>query len=197
MTTTAARPESARRMLEGDVSASRVQALPAGGFQLLDVRTAGEFRTCHIPGAVNVPLDQVGRHREQLASTTGPLVVVCQAGTRAAQAAQQLTAAGRPDVHVLSGGMTAWQQAEGDVERGEPSWALERQVRLVAGSMVMAGVLASTWVPSAKWLSAAVGGGLTFAALSNSCMMGNLLAKLPYNRGSRADVERAVRTLTG
>lgn len=197
MTPTDARPGSTDRPLDGDVSASRVQAMPAGTFQLLDVRTAGEFRTCHIPGAVNVPLDQVGRHREQLARAASPLVVVCQAGSRAAQAAQQLQAAGSGDVHVLLGGMTAWQQAEGDVERGEPTWALERQVRLVAGVMVVAGVVVSSWVPEAKWLSAAVGGGLAFAAVTNSCMMGNLLARLPYNRGSRAGVERAVRALAG
>lgn len=195
MTTTDARPSSTDRRLSGDVSASRLQALPAGSFQLLDVRTAGEFRTCHIPGAVNVPLDQVGRHREQLARATGPLVVVCQAGSRAAQAAQQLEAAGAGDVHVLLGGMNAWQQAEGDVERGEPAWALDRQVRLVAGAMVVAGVITSTWLPQAKWLSAAVGGGLAFAAVTNSCMMGNLLARLPYNRGSRGDVARAVQAL--
>lgn len=195
MTTTDARAGSTDRPLDGDVSASRVQALPAGSFQLLDVRTAGEFRTCHIPGAVNVPLDQVARHREQLSRAAGPLVVVCQAGSRAAQAAQQLKAAGVRDVHVLLGGMTAWQQAEGDVQRGEAAWALDRQVRLVAGVLVVAGVLSSVWVPGAEWISAAVGGGLAFAAVTNSCMMGNLLARLPYNRGSRADVERAVRAL--
>ena len=197
MTTTDARPGSTGRPLDGEVSASRVQALPAGSFQLLDVRTAGEFRTCHIPGAVNVPLDQVARHREQLARAAGPLVVVCQAGSRAAQAAQQLQAAGVGDVHVLLGGMTAWQQAEGDVERGQATWALERQVRLVAGAMVVAGVVASRRVPEAKWLSAAVGGGLAFAAVTDSCLMGNLLARLPYNRGSRADVGRAVQALAG
>lgn len=48
-----------------------------------------------------------------------------------------------------------------------------------------------------KWLSAAVGGGLAFAALSNTCTMGNVLVKLPCNRGSRADVDRAVERLAG
>lgn len=195
MTTTDARPDGTGRPLDGDVSAGRVKALPVGSFQLLDVRTAGEFRMCHIPGAVNVPLDQLSRHREQLAGAAGPVVVVCQAGSRAAQAARQLKAAGAGNVHVLLGGMNAWQQAEGDVKRGESTWALERQVRLVAGTMVVAGVVTSVWLPEAKWLSAAVGGGLAFAAVTNSCMMGNLLARLPYNRGSRADVEQAVRTL--
>lgn len=192
MTTTAARTTGPGQLTE--VSPSHVQAQPSGSFYLLDVRTAGEFRTCHIPGAVNVPLDQISRYREQLSRVPKPLVVVCQAGSRATQACEQLSAVGT-DVQVLSGGMIAWQQAEGDVERGEPTWALERQVRLVAGSLVLAGVLGSTLVPKLKWLSAAVGGGLTFAAVSNTCMMSNVLSKLPYNRGSQADVERAVKTL--
>lgn len=194
MTTTAARARTTGPGRLSEVSASHLQAQPMGSFHVLDVRTAGEFRTSHIPGAVNVPLDQIGRYREQLSRASAPLVVVCQAGSRAAQACEQLSAAGM-DVQVLSGGMIAWQQAEGDVERGEQTWALERQVRLVAGSLVMAGVLGSTLVPRMKWLSAAVGGGLTFAAVSNSCLMGNVLSKLPYNRGSQADVERAVETL--
>lgn len=176
------------------VSAGGVQALPQGSFHLLDVRSAGEYRTCHIPGAVNVPLAQIGRFREQLRQADKPVVVVCEAGSRATQACKQLLTTGM-DVKVLSGGMVAWQQADGDVERGEPIWALERQVRLVAGSLVLAGVLGSTLVPKAKWLSAAVGTGLTFAAVSNTCMMGNVLMKLPYNRGSNADVEQAVKTL--
>ncbi len=194
MRTTAARPMTAGPGLISEVPANRVQAQPTGSFHVLDVRTAGEFRTCHIPGAVNVPLDQISRYREQLSRVPEPLVLVCQTGSRAAQACEQLSAAGK-DVQVLSGGMLAWQQAEGDVERGEQTWALERQVRLVAGSLVMAGVLGSTLVPRLKWLSAAVGGGLTFAAVSNTCMMGNVLSKLPYNRGSRADVEQSIKTL--
>lgn len=194
MTTTAPRPMTAGPGPMSEVSASRVQALPTGSFHVLDVRTAGEFRTCHIPGAVNVPLDQISRYLEQLIRVPEPLVLVCQAGSRAAQACQQLSAEGK-DVQVLSGGMVAWQQAGGDVERGQPTWALERQVRLVAGSLVLAGVLGSALVPRLKWLSAAVGGGLSLAAVSNSCMMGNVLSKLPYNRGSQADVEQAVKTL--
>lgn len=193
-TTSAARSETTGPGPLAEVSPTEVKAMPKESFRLLDVRSAGEFRTCHIPGAVNVPLDQISRFRDQLSQVDKPLVVVCEAGSRATQACKQLMTTGA-DVQVLSGGMVAWQQAQGDVERGEPTWALERQVRLVAGSLVLTGVLGSILVPKLKWLSAGVGGGLTFAALSNTCMMANLLARLPYNRGSQADVERAVETL--
>lgn len=189
----------ADRELPPRMSPAQVQALrQAGGgdVRVLDVRTAGEYLTCRIPSALNVPLDQLPRYRDELASVTDPVVLVCQLGSRAEQAQRLLTEAGMPRASVLEGGMVAWQQSAGDVEQGEPRWALERQVRLVAGSLVLGGILASTVFPPAKWLSGAVGAGLTFAALSNTCMMGNLLGKLPYNRGSRRDVERAVSALT-
>ena len=196
MTTTATSDPS--RDLPPRVSPAHVQALrqaEADDVWVLDVRTAGEYLTCRIPSALNVPLDQLPRYRDELASVTDTVVLVCQMGSRAEQAHRLLTEAGMSRVHVLDGGMVAWQQADGEVEQGEPRWALERQVRLVAGSLVLSGILASIRFPQAKWLSGAIGGGLTFAALSNTCMMGNLLSKLPYNRGSRRDVERAVSAL--
>lgn len=200
--TTAARPAPTPeppRPLPRRVSAIEVQEIrraDADRVRLLDVRTASEYATCRIPSSVNVPLDQLRRYREHLSGLSETVVLICQTGGRAEQACRLLTEADMPRLHVLEGGMVAWQQAGGEVEQGEPRWALERQVRLVAGSLVLGGVLASTRIPAAKWVSGAVGGGLTFAALSNTCMMGNLLSRLPYNRGSRRDVERAVSTLT-
>lgn len=174
-----------------EISASKVQALPEGSYRLLDVRTSSEFRTCHIPGAVNVPLDQIGRYRDQLVAAKDPVVLVCQLGGRAKQAQDRLTEGGADGFHVLAGGMVAWQQAEGAVVKGEQRWALERQVRLVAGLIVLLSILGSLVVPGLKFVAGFVGAGLTFAAVSNTCMMGNLLARLPYNRGSRRDVESA------
>ena len=174
-----------------EISPSKVQALSEGSYRLLDVRTSSEFRTCHIPGAVNVPLDQLGSYREQLVAAKEPVVVVCQLGGRAKQAQDKLNRAGGSGFHVLAGGMVAWQQAEGPVVKGEQRWGLERQVRLVAGLIVLLSILGSLVVPGLKFVAGFVGAGLTFAAVSNTCMMGNLLARLPYNRGSRRDVERA------
>ena len=77
-------------------------------------------------------------------------------------------------------------------------WAeLERQVRLVAGGIVLVGVLASTLVPRAKWVSAAVGGGLVGAALTDSCLMGMALSKLPHNRRNSPDLATVLRDLAG
>jgi hypothetical protein len=63
------------------------------------------------------------------------------------------------NVRVLDGGMTDWEKAGFAVRRGAQRWALERQVRLVAGSIVLSSVIGSTAVPRLKWLAALIGGG--------------------------------------
>src|SRR5574340_477020 len=80
-------------------------------------------------------------------------------------------------------------------QRGAQRWDLERQVRLVAGSIVLTSILGSIAAPKLKWVAGAIGGGLTFAALSNTCAMGMLLSKLPYNRGAACDAPTIVAQL--
>lgn len=164
---------------------------------VLDVRSPGEFETAHIDGAVNIPVDRLDPHlREIVHNAGGTMVLVCQSGGRAEQAATKLSNHGKQDLVLLQGGMNAWQQAGAPVRRGEVQrWALERQVRLVAGSLVFASVAGSALLPKAKWVGAGVGGGLVFAAVSNTCMMGNLLSKLPYNRGPACDIDQALTRL--
>lgn len=156
-----------------------------GDVVLLDVRTPAEFDTAHMPGSINAPVDLVERDAAAVATAAAQdVVLICRAGPRAERAQQALARAGLTNTAVLTGGFEAWRDGGQAVEYGEARWDLERQVRLVAGSLVASGVLASTVVPKAKWLSGAVGGGLVFAALSNTCAMGNLLGRLPYNRGA-------------
>lgn len=159
------------------------------GLRILDVRTGGEFETMHIPGSYNVPLETLGEHVRDLADVEHPVVLVCQSGGRATQAHEKLAAAGKDTLHILEGGMTAWQAGGGDVVRGETQrWAMDRQVRLVAGSIAMAGVAASVVVPGAKWIAAGVAAGLTYSAVSNTCAMAAVLGRLPYNRTDRCDI---------
>lgn len=156
--------------------------------RLLDVRTPAEFETAHIPGAYNVPLDILKEHRQEiLTHLDEDVVLMCQSGQRAAQAEQSLAAAGLANVHVLEGGMLAWERAAGPVNRGRQRWGLERQVRLVAGSIVAASVVGNLAVPGLAWVAAAMGAGLAGAALTNTCAMGAMLSKLPYNRGAACD----------
>jgi rhodanese-related sulfurtransferase len=159
---------------------------------VVDVRTPAEFESAHIGGAVNLPLDQVDVHlRRIVADAGGRMVLICQSGNRAERARRALTGAGLTDVAVLDGGMNAWAASGAPVTRGRARWELERQVRLVAGSIVLASVVASVWVPLAVIVAGFVGGGLAVAALTGTCAMGMLLARLPYNRAGGADVEAA------
>lgn len=161
--------------------------------RLLDVRTPAEFETAHIPGAYNVPLDLLKEHRAELRGHLDEdVVLICHSGARATQAERTLAGVGLPNVKVLTGGMVAWRGVVGPVTEGAPRWDLERQVRLVAGAIVLASVVASLFVPGAEWIAGGIGAGLTAAALSNTCALGTLLSKLPYNRNASCDLDTIV-----
>lgn len=164
---------------------------------LLDVRTPAEYKSTHIPGSINVPLSLIEQHPEELsADIEKDTIIICRSGARAQRAQQHLESAGITHLSVLDGGMEAWRaNNERPVNTGKARWDLERQVRLVAGSIVGTSILASTVVPKAKWVSGAIGAGLTYAAVSNSCMMGDALSKLPYNKGKDVSLKEARRML--
>jgi rhodanese-related sulfurtransferase len=163
---------------------------------VLDVRSPAEFETAHIPGALNVPLDLVRERRAEISDRLGgDVVYVCRSGQRAAQAEDVLRGAGVANGAVLTGGIADWESKGFEVDRGTARWELERQVRLVAGTIVLSSVVGSAAVPKLKWLAAAIGGGLTFAAVSNTCAMGTVLAKLPYNRTAEYDARELVSRL--
>jgi rhodanese-related sulfurtransferase len=128
---------------------------------VLDIRTPAEFETAHLPGSYNLPLDQLREHGQALSAAAAPLVLVCRTGNRAREAQVLLHSAGREGIDVLDGGLVAWEQAGLPVERGRPRWSLERQVRAVAGGLILAGALGGlvAWRPLGA-LAAAVGGGL-------------------------------------
>lgn len=166
--------------------------------RVLDVRTPGEFETAHIAGAYNVPLDLLREHRDEITKHLDEeVVLVCRSGQRAAQAEETLRAAGLGNVHILDGGIVAWEAKGLAVNRGAQRWDLERQVRLVAGSIVLTSIIGSVAAPQLKWIAAAIGGGLTFASLTNTCAMGMALSKLPYNRGAACDAQTVVSQLVG
>ncbi|MGQ0617239.1 MAG: rhodanese-like domain-containing protein [Acidimicrobiia bacterium] len=172
-------------------SATLAEWLVAGTkCRLVDVRSPAEYEAAHIPGSFNVPLEVLsGRAGELQPHMTVPTVLVCRSGQRAGQAATLLAATGAEGHRVLTGGMQAWDDGARQVNRGRQRWALERQIRLVAGLLVLTGIIGSLFVPAMKFLAGFVGAGLTFAALSNTCMMGGLLSRLPYNRAKSWDVE--------
>lgn len=167
------------------------------GPRLIDVRTPAEFETAHIAGSYNVPLDLLREHRDEIAGHLDEnVVLVCRSGQRAANAGDALRDAGLPNVAILDGGITAWESQGFEVSRGVQRWDLERQVRLVAGSIVATSVLGSVFSPKLKWVAAAMGAGLAGAAVANSCLMGMMLSRLPYNRSQACDARTLVAQLT-
>lgn len=166
--------------------------------RVIDVRTPAEFETSHIAGSYNVPLDVVDEHGPAVAQRLDDdpdVVLVCRSGQRATKAQTLLRNAGLASGRVLQNGITDWERRGFAVDRGAPRWDLERQVRLVAGSVVLSSVVGSLAVPRLKWLAGAIGAGLTYAAISNTCAMATALSKLPYNRAATADAETIVARL--
>jgi rhodanese-related sulfurtransferase len=157
--------------------------------ELIDVRTPLEFREVHVSFARNEPLDGLNPVRLAAAPRPAgqPLYVICRSGNRARQACEKLHAAGCPNVINVEGGTLAWEQAGLPVVRGAKAISLERQVRIAAGSLVLIGALLGYFAhPYWIALAAFVGAGLVFAGITDTCGLGLLLARMPWNRVPRA-----------
>ena len=156
--------------------------------ELIDVRTPLEFREVHAVLARNVPLDRLKPNEiasERNGSADLPLYVICKSGSRGAKAAQAFVDAGHCNVVNVEGGTEAWAAAGLPVNRGKKAMSLERQVRLVAGFIVLVGALLGIVVhPYFAGIAAFVGAGLMFAAITDTCAMGMLIAKMPWNHVS-------------
>jgi rhodanese-related sulfurtransferase len=178
------------------VDVARLLAVDPGSVRLLDVRTPGEYSTAHIAGSYNVPVNMLPEHAAEIASLDMPVVLICQSGQRAERADAVLRASGHRQLRVLDGGMRGWLDAGLPVNRGAQRMSLERQVRIAAGSLSASGaflaLLVSPWFAA---IPAFVGSGLVFAGVTDTCAMGSLLARLPYNRTSACDVAAAVEAL--
>ncbi len=170
-------------------------------YTIIDVRTPGEYASGHVPGAHNVPLDQLPAALPALqnAASRSDLLLVCASGARSGQAGETLAEHGI-NAATLAGGTQAWTEHGHDthhLEGAHTPWGMERQVRFAAGALVLIGlVLALLLHPAFQLLSAAIAAGLVYSALTNTCGMAALLAKLPHNRPRRADLQATLNTLT-
>lgn len=152
--------------------------------ELIDVRTPVEYREVHADIARNIPLDRLdGADLTAGKSASAPLYVICRSGGRGKQACDKLQAVGFTNVVNVEGGTQAWEQAGLPVVRGKKAISLERQVRIAAGSLVVLGSALGAFVhPYFIGLAAFVGAGLVFAGITDTCGMGMLLARMPWNQ---------------
>lgn len=168
-------------------------------YTIIDVRTPGEYASGHLPGAHNIPLDHLHTALPALkaAAARGSLLMVCASGNRSTTACAELAAADIPAT-TLTGGTTAWADEGRTLHRPDNAsavWPMERQVRLAAGSLVALGLAVGIrWRP-ARWLSAAIGTGLVFSAVTDTCGMAAALAKLPHNQPRTTDLQATLRAL--
>ncbi|AWM40585.1 Inner membrane protein YgaP [Gemmata obscuriglobus] len=154
--------------------------------ELIDVRTPVEYREVHCPFARNVPLSDLDPAAVMSARTgpaDAPLYVICKSGGRGRQACERFLAAGYANVVNVAGGTAAWVECGLPTNRGKKAIALERQVRIAAGLLVLLGAVLGAFVHTYFiGLSAFVGAGLVFAGATDTCGMGMALARMPWNR---------------
>ena len=157
---------------------------------IVDVRTAAEVNSLSLDGCVNIPLHELSSTSLQNSCSNNreqdPVYLLCGTGQRAQRAAEHLVNDVANPLIVIEGGINAIKQTDIVLNEGASKMIpLERQVRIASGSLVLLGVVLGAVVsPLFYGLSAFVGAGLVFAGVTDSCAMGMLLAKMPWNRAS-------------
>lgn len=169
------------------ISPQNLQSLGEDVF-ILDVRTLAEHQAeCLACSHQHVPLDQldaadfIARHGLNQETT---VYLLCLGGVRAQKAAEKFLQAGHQNVCVIENGLNGCKVCGLSLVQAErPPMSLERQVRISAGVLVAVGAALGLWLnPWFGLLPLVVGCGLVFAGLSDSCAMGLLLAKAPWNQ---------------
>ena len=157
----------------------------SGAPNLIDVREYPEFAGGRVSGARLIPVGDLDKRYTEI-DRDKTAYLICRSGKRASEAQKKLVSLGFSDVRTVSGGFEAWKAAGFDFEKDARAvWSLERQVRFAAGSLVVLGVVLSWLIhPYIIALSAFVGAGLVFAAVTDTCTMAMILAKMPWNRNS-------------
>lgn len=151
--------------------------------RLIDVREYPEFAEGHIEGSELVPLGTLDKASEGW-DRSEPLTLVCRSGRRAEQARETLAGKGFQSLAVLEGGVQAWTNGGKPLTTAAANkpWSMERQVRVTAGSLVLA-FFGLGLLTSKKFFIGAglVGAGLVYAGVSDNCMMASVLGRMPWN----------------
>ena len=94
----------------GRIDGATAQALVASGARVVEVRTAAEFSSGHVPGAINIPFDELPRRAGEIGPPTTPMVLYCRSGNRSGQAVDALRRAGYTKLYDMQR-VTAWPGA--------------------------------------------------------------------------------------
>jgi rhodanese-related sulfurtransferase len=94
----------------GVVDGATAKALVASGAKVVDVRTPQEFASGHVPGAINIPYEEVGKRTAEIGPSSTPVVLYCRSGRRSAIAADSLKKAGFQNLYDMQT-VTSWPGA--------------------------------------------------------------------------------------
>ena len=89
------------------IDGATAKALATGGARVVDVRTPEEFASGHVPGAINIPYDQIARRASEIGPPSTQVLLYCRTGRRSGIAADALDRAGYKKVFDFRT-VTAW-----------------------------------------------------------------------------------------
>lgn len=147
----------------------------------IDVRSPEEFRQEHIPGSINIPLDQLAQF-DFSPYKNKKIILYCRSGVRSQQAMQCVPS--DTESYCLEDGIVLWKQCQLPTNKKiKAPIDVMQQVQIIIGSLVLLGIiLAYTVSPYFIILSAFMAGGLLMAGITGYCGLAKLVAKLPWNQ---------------
>ena len=148
--------------------------------RLIDVRGLDEFAGERLARAECVPLDRLPAAASSW-DRGQCLILMCRSGMRSAQAGETLEGMGFTNLLMLEGGIEACKKAGVEVLRDRKRIPVFRQVMLVAGCLLLLGLIlarANPWFIVIDWFVAC---GLVVGGLTGRCPMIKLLEKMPWN----------------
>lgn len=156
---------------------------------VIDLRTPAEVNSEKLENCECIPVHTINAEKvkeviaRKAVPADQPIYLLCQSGKRAEMAIEKLANQGFSLV-ILAGGLNALKQAGAKlVSSGKNVMSLERQVRITAGALVAIGFALGVSVnPVFHWLSGFVGCGLVFAGVTDTCAMGMIIARMPWNQ---------------
>jgi len=165
--------------------------------QLIDVRSRTDYAEAHAEGAVSIPLNEISdgqldSHFGPLAGRAEPVYLICDAGTRAEQAAHKLMNTGLRNLAVVSGGTRAWQSDGLPLACKPKGLSLERQTQVATGVLLLLVLGKATLLhPAFYLLIGVIAVGLIGTGLTARGSLTALMARMPWNRRAAAPLALA------
>ncbi len=156
---------------------------------IIDVRERDEFDSEQVKGSINIPLSIFGALAPGIITNLNKrkIILMCLSGNRSGLAIKQIYQLGLDEdnkFEVYSGGIKKWKFVGNEtISYKSNHLPIIRQVHLAAGLLVTVSVALGFFVnPLFYALAGFVGAGLMFAGATGTCLMGELLSKMPWNQ---------------